>query len=101
VDNQIGIIADIERQIQDLEDKIKDNQATTTATSSLPVIGPVSTSTVSVSTTTNNTASTSTARRRSVNVNNSSIIYTPNPAPYRDNGVDVNYSSQNSPLQDW
>lgn len=96
VNTQINIIHEIEEEINQIEIGIIEIPiATSTSTSTPPIIVPVS------PTATNTPTNLNTRRRPRIFNPEPLIIYQPNPAPYRDNGVDIITTSNSSPLQDW
>ncbi len=102
IEAQIKIVQEAEKKVKDLE-KIIDNPPTPDpitppATTTLPIISSTSTP---PATSTDNTSTSTRKRPKNNNPQNSSIIYTPNPRPYEDNGVDVDYSAENSASQDF
>lgn len=89
IEKQIEIVKEEEENVAELEREISTPVATTTATTT--PTNPRATT----------TATTTDRRPRIVNPD-PSIIYQPNPAPYRDNGVDIiNSASIPTPSQDW
>jgi len=91
IQNQIEVVIETQENIIDLENLLQALQSISTTT----IINETSTSTIATTTTVIIT------RKPRLFYEKAGIIYQSNPAPYRDNGVDVLNTKPTTPLQDW